>query len=196
MTRNHTQTGATGATGEFHVAAQLSHRGWATSLLLGNSPRTDILAQHAETQRQIGVQSKAANNGGSFQVGQKSEAASEPDSNEWFVLVGLKEPGVRPDFYVVPRNVISVFAYCGHAHWLKTPGKNGRVRNQNSMRSLNQADFAPYLERWDDLLSSPGEVPCWFRGPFWDWVDSVGLPPGHPGIVPPSEHFLQTGQVT
>src|ERR1700691_902027 len=57
-------TSQTGAAGEFYAAAQLSQRGWAACVLVGNVPRTDILAQHAETGTTISVQSKAANGGG------------------------------------------------------------------------------------------------------------------------------------
>lgn len=62
-------TSQTGAAGEFYVAAQLSQRGWAASLLLGNARHINILARHAETGTTIAAQVKAANGGGDFQAG-------------------------------------------------------------------------------------------------------------------------------
>lgn len=68
-------TSQTGAAGEFYVAAQLSQRGWAASLLLDNAPHTDILARHAETGSTVAVQVKAANGSGDFQARAKAELA-------------------------------------------------------------------------------------------------------------------------
>jgi hypothetical protein len=38
-----TRTGLTGAAGEYHVAAQLSQRGWLATITKKNSPGTDEL---------------------------------------------------------------------------------------------------------------------------------------------------------
>lgn len=181
----------TGAAGEFYVAAQLAQRGWAASLLLGNAPRTDILAQHPSGV-QVGVQSKAAN-GSSFSIGASSDVPSPAGAREWFVLVSLAEPDTRPDFYVVPRNVIAAFSWSGHQNWLTTFAKNGSAHRDSSIRNIKKRDLEPYRERWDDLLRPPDEVPYWFIGGFWEWEAKVGLPPGHPGVVRPSDDFLRTG---
>jgi len=73
-------TSQTGAAGEFYVVAQLSQRGWDASVLSGNAPRTDILAQHAETGTTISVQSKAANGGGIFRSGSRERSRASQDS--------------------------------------------------------------------------------------------------------------------
>jgi hypothetical protein len=178
-------TSQTGAAGEFYVAAQLSQRGWAASILLGNAPRTDILAQHAETGTTIGVQSKAANGGGDFQVGVKGEIPSKPGQSEWFIFVGLGSPDTRPKFFIVPRNVIAAFAWCSHQAWIKGTSRDGKPHKDNSMRNISQSDLADYEERWDDLLLPPDEIPYWLPDWLWYWVDEVGLPEGHPGTSRP-----------
>lgn len=175
-------TSQTGAAGEFYVAAQLSQRGWAASVLSGNAPRTDILAQHAGTGTTISVQSKAANGGGDFQVGVKGEIPSKPGQAEWFVFVALSSPDTRPDYYVVPRNVIAAYAWCNHQVWIKEPAKDGKPHQDNSMRNIAQEYLVGYKERWDDLLQPPDSVPYILPDWFWRWVQKVGLPAGHPGI--------------
>ncbi len=182
-------TSRTGAAGEFYVAAQLSQRGWDASILLGNAPRNDILAQH-ESGVTISVQSKAANGGGDFQVGLKGEVVSPKDAREWFVFVSLPTADVRPEFFVIPRNVIAAFAWCGYQTWIRGESRSGRPHQANSMRNLRQRDLAAYRERWDDLLEPPDTIPYWFRGGFWEWTADVGLPPRHPGIVRPDPAFL------
>jgi hypothetical protein len=110
--------------------------GWAASILLGNAPRTDILAQHAEKGTTIGVQSKAANGGGDFQVGVKGEIPSKPGQAEWFIFVGLGSSDTRPEFFIVPRNVIAAFAWCSHRAWIKGTSRDGKPHKDNSMRNI------------------------------------------------------------
>lgn len=181
-------TSQTGAAGEFYVAAQLSQRGWAASLLLGNAPRTDILAQHAATGITVSIQSKAANAGGDFQVGMKGEIPSGKGAREWFVFAALGPPEARPEFFIVPRNVIAAFAWCSHQAWIKGRRRDGQPRKDNNMRNISQPDLGAYGERWDDLLLAPDEVPYRLPVWFWNWVDDVGLPSGHPGVVRPDGH--------
>jgi hypothetical protein len=179
-------TQQTGAAGEFYVAAQLSQRGWAASVLVGNAPRTDILAQHTETGTAISVQSKAANRGGDFQVGVKGEIPSKPGQSEWFIFVGMSSPDTRPEFFIVPRNVIAAFAWCSHQVWIKGTSRDGKPHKDNSMRNISQGDLTEYKERWDDLLRPPDDIPYWLPEWFWGWVEKVGVQPGHPGATRPT----------
>jgi hypothetical protein len=178
-------TSQTGAAGEFYVAAQLSQRGWAASILLGNAPRTDILAQHTATGTTISVQSKAANGGGDFQVGVRGEIPSKLGESEWFVFVALSTPDVRPDFFIVPRNAIAAYVWCNHQVWIKETGRKGQPHKDNNMRNIGQRLLVDYMERWDDLLSPPDSIPYLLPSSFWDWVARVGIPPNHPGVVKP-----------
>jgi hypothetical protein len=179
-------TAQTGAAGEFHSAAQLSQRGWATSILLGNAPRTDILAQHAETGTAISVQSKAANGGGDFQVGAKGEIPSKPGQSEWFIFIALSTAEQRPEFFIVPRNVIAAYVWCNHQDWIKKPARDGKPHQENSMRNVAQQYVSEYEERWDDLLKPPDSIPYLLPDWFWGWVDDFGVPDGHPGATRPT----------
>jgi hypothetical protein len=182
-------TSQTGAAGEFYVAGQLSQRGWAASILLGNAPRTDILAQHTATGTTISVQSKAANGGGDFQVGVRGEIPSKPGESEWFVFVALSTPDARPGFFIVPRNVIAAYAWCNHQVWIKETGRSGQPHKDNNMRNIAQQYLAAYKERWDDLLKPPDSIPYLLPDWFWNWVEKVGLPDGHPGAIRPGNQM-------
>lgn len=168
------------------MASQLSQRGWAASLTVGNMPRTDIVAQQMASDHQlIAVQSKAANRGGSFQVGIHGELPSRVGANEWYVFIEFDSPEVRPVFYVVPRNVVAAFVWIGHRAWLGGTGRGSRKRNDNPMRNLSASELEPYREAWDSLLSPADDapyvmprvvvgLPCRWR------VRPTGRPPGRP----------------
>jgi hypothetical protein len=188
-------TSRTGSAGAFHTAAQLAQRGWDASLTLGNAPRTDIVAQHAETQRLIAVQCKARTGKADFMLSKGCEHTSPPGRDEWFVLVTLRGRDRRPDFYVMPRNAVAAYVYVGHRAWLTGTKRDGTARRDNPARNIELAVAPPYLERWD-LLDNPADAaPYWLPDWFFDWVPHVGLPPGHPGVARPSDGVPRAGLV-
>lgn len=179
-------TSRTGAAGAFHTAAQLAQRGWDASLTLGNAPRTDIVAQHADGQRLIAVQCKASLTS-SFLLSKSCEAASPPGRDEWFVLIALRDPGSRPDFYVVPRDVMSACVFVGHHAWLAGSSKAGVPHKDSSTRNVMAGTLSVYRERWELLDGPAADVPCWLPDWVFDWTPRVGLPDEHPGISKPSD---------
>lgn len=179
-----------GAAGEFYVAAQLAEHGWDASLTIGNTPRTDLIAQHHLHQTLIAVQSKATTGNQTFLLSQGCESPSPSARNEWFILVALRGPSTRPDFFVVPRNVVAAYVYVGHQAWLTAPAKNGKPHKPNSMRNLEQRAAKYYQERWD-LLERPSDlVPYWLPDWVFHWGSQTGLPPGHPGLVRPDDGVM------
>jgi hypothetical protein len=172
-----------GAAGAFHTAAQLAQRGWDAALTYGNTPRTDIVAQHGESKRTVAVQCKTSTGKEDFMLNKGCESPSPPGRDEWFVLLNLYDPTDRPDFYVIPRNVASAYVYLDHRVWLRGEKKDGTRRMDNSMRKVELEIAAPYRERWDLLECSAETAPCWLPDPVSQWMSQVGLPEGHPGIV-------------
>lgn len=75
-----------GAAGTFYAAAQLAERHWDASPTLGNTPRTDIVAQHAHSQRLIAVQCKATTGKKTFLLNKGCESPARPRRDEWFAL--------------------------------------------------------------------------------------------------------------
>jgi hypothetical protein len=170
-------TAITGAAGVYSVAAELSVRGWIASLTWGNAPRTDILAQRLDPPLVAAIQVKTRLTG-DFQVGKSGEKAAPADSNEWYVLVSLREPGERPDFYVVPRNHMSAFIYVGFRRWVADAPSR---RNINSTaRTFKPDAFSEYKEAWERLNNPASTALCHL--PEWVWDPVVGLPEDHPGL--------------
>lgn len=170
---NKNATAITGAAGAYFVVAELSQLGWAASPTWGNAPRTDVLAQKADGSRVAAIQVKTRLSG-SFQIGEKAETPSTVDG-EWFVLVALNGAGVRPDFYVLPRNHITALVYYGYRAWLDRPGRHGRKHRETSMRAIKIDEVASYKERWDLLDAATGEA-AWML-PEWVWREEKKHPP-------------------
>jgi hypothetical protein len=147
----------TGATGEYHVAAELSRRGWLATVTIKNSPDTDVLAQKPASELLVAIQTKTSS-GSRFMLNKKDEVPSKRDG-QWFVLVALRDERERPSFYVVPRDHVAAMVYLSHREWLTTRGSHGQVRNETPTRSLKQAELAGYLECWCLLEGPTATVP-------------------------------------
>jgi hypothetical protein len=182
----------TGAAGEYFAAAELSARGWIATISVRGAPGTDVLAQHAESGRLIAVQTKAAGPGmADFQLhgSTKKDVDAEGNriplgdeipakaDNEWFVFVGLKEPGERPDYFVVPRNVVAVLIYSYHVHLMRTLKKGGVERVGAAHRRLRRQDLEPYRDQFQLLLDSSGQAPWRVPDRLLEAVAAVGGPP-------------------
>ncbi len=169
----------TGAAGEYHVAAQLSMRGWLATVTIKNAPTTDVLAKHAQVGSVVAIQTKTTGLGGQkFRVGQKDERPSV-DDHEWYVFVQMTSLDARPDFYTVPRDHVSALLWVNHWDWLAQPGRKGQAHKDSAIRVIHPKDIQPYRERWDALLEPASQMP--YALPEW-WnaaVGTYGLPPGH-----------------
>ncbi|MDE3130858.1 MAG: hypothetical protein KGL16_06855 [Acidobacteriota bacterium] len=183
MAGGNKRTGLIGAAGEYHVAAQLSQRGWLATITIKNSPGTDVLAQHAEKGVLVAIQTKTteiASQG--WILGSKDEAPTDRDDC-WYVLVGMNGEANRPDFYVVPRNHVSAHLYVGHQKWLRTPGKDGKVHQDSGMRNIYPPEVHAYKEDWAALLEPTTARPYALPDSFVTYAAEVGLPDGHPDAV-------------
>ena len=176
--RGSARTGLTGAAGEYHIAAELSRRGWLATVTIKNAPGTDVLAEDADTGHVITIQSKTSS-GGDFLVGAGCEKPTM-QTNAWYALVGLRNPDERPEFWLVPRNHVAALVYVGHRRWLSEPSKDGRTRKDSSMRSIARSHITVYYEAWDSLRLPTTEVkyslPEWFPG----WIGKFPLGEDHP----------------
>lgn len=173
-------TGLIGAAGEYHVAAQLSQRGWLATITIKNSPGTDVLAQHVETGTLVAIQTKTteiASQG--WILGSKDETPTDR-ADVWYVLVGMNGELARPDFYVLPRNHVSAHLYVGHQHWLRTTGRGGKPHQDNGMRNIYPAEVQAYKEDWVALLQPATARPYALPDCFTTYAAELGLPAGHP----------------
>jgi hypothetical protein len=168
----------TGAAGEYHVAAQLSQRGWLATVTIKNAPRTDVLAQHVETGQVIAIQTKTSSGGNVFRLTEANEKPSQQE-NEWFVFVQLQGPENRPCFFVVPHNHVAAMTFTGYRNWLRIPARDGGGHKKSPIRGLHRSALAGYEEKWDLLSLDASDVA--YLGDR-DLVERFGLPPGHPGL--------------
>jgi len=135
-----------GVAGEYFVAAELSRRGYIASITLRNTRGVDILASNEIASRQVGIQVKS-NQGNSrdWILSPKAEIYFAP--NLFYAFVNLKMAQERPDFFIVPSQIVADHVRVGHARWLKELGKRGQPHKDSTVRKFQDQDGI-YLEAW------------------------------------------------
>lgn len=141
--------GLTGIAGEYFVAAELSRRGFMASITLRNNDSIDIHASRLANNKMFAIQVKTT------QVKRRqwplsAKAEKQFSSNHFYVFVNLKGIDERPDYFIVPSTVVAQNTRDSHQLWLNTPGKQGQVHNDNSVRVFSDK-AGDYLEKWDLL---------------------------------------------
>jgi hypothetical protein len=139
----------TGVAGEYFVAAELSRRGFIASITMRNTRGIDILATNSEAKRAVTIQCKTSRDKNkSWIVRDKSEDfVSEA---HFYVFVKLRTELERPDYYIVPSNVVAHYISTTHREWLKGKKASGGQRKDTAMRKFSDSEDK-YLEKWDLL---------------------------------------------
>jgi len=135
-----------GVSGEYFVAAELSRRGYISSVTLKNTKGIDILVSNENGSKLIGIQVKT--NQGSRKAWVLSAKAEDVREDLLiYVLVNLNGLGV-PDYYIVSSKTVADEIKSGHSAWLNTPGKKGQKHNDNNMRLFGDLNDT-HKEKWD-----------------------------------------------
>lgn len=138
-----------GVAGEYFVAAELSIRGYLASVTLRNSRGIDIIASSADATRSVSIQVKTSSgNSPKWMLAKKSESFCA--DNHFYVLVLLRDVGSRPDFYIVPSQVVANYVATSHSRWLAGTKADGSPRKDSAMRNFRDPDQR-YKEAWDLL---------------------------------------------
>ncbi len=139
-----------GISGEYYVAAELSRRGYIASVTLRNTEGIDILASTTDSSRMLAIQVKTRQDA---PRDWRLDIAAETHCSDhlFYIFLNLKEAGKRPDFFIVPSQIVAQFARDYHHTWLTTLGKKGQQHRDNPMRKFLDKE-GKFLERWD-LLS-------------------------------------------
>lgn len=138
-----------GISGEYFVAAELSRRGFITTLTLKNTKGVDILASDEEAIKTIAIQVKTTNKSkNEWVLSEKSE--SFVSSNHFYVFVRLNKFGESPTYHIVPSGELAEDIKSSHQIWLDTPAKDGKPHNASSMRIFKDIENK-YKDRWDLL---------------------------------------------
>jgi len=138
-----------GVAGEYYVAAELSRRGYIASVSLKNTRGIDILATNQDGTRSITIQVKT-NQLAKREWVLNCKAEDFVADNHYYIFVSLSGQLSRPNFYIVPSLEVANQITQGHAEWLRTPGRNGRMHVDNKMRKFIDQEN-DYLEKWDTL---------------------------------------------
>jgi hypothetical protein len=138
-----------GVAGEYFVAAELTARGYIASITLRNTKGVDILCSNSDASKSVAIQVKT-NRGSSrsWVLNQKGEDYFA--DNLFYVLVNLNDGKQAPDYFVVPSKIVATHIKESHQTWLNTPGREGRVHVDTTMRKFIDTE-EQYLNRWDLL---------------------------------------------
>lgn len=138
----------TGIAGEYFVAAELSRRGYIASITLRNTRGIDIQASNADASKSTGIQVKTKfGDKPRWLLTRKAEQGSA--KRLCYVFVKLPASGI-PEYYIVPRRVVSKYVIKKYKEWMAKPGRDGKQRRDNAMRSFRDLNNK-YRDRWDLL---------------------------------------------
>jgi hypothetical protein len=139
----------TGVSGEYFVAAELSRRGYISSVTLKNTKGIDILVANESATKTIGIQVKTSQ--GDNRAWILNEKAEEfYADNLFYVFVNLIGIGQLPEYYIVSSKTVADYVKRGHQKWLETPGKKGQAHSDSPMRKFKDEE-QKYFNNWDTL---------------------------------------------
>lgn len=148
-TQQNLSSGLSGVAGEYFVSAELSRRGYVASITLRNAKGIDILCSNEDASRQIGIQVKT-NKRANREWVLNSKSEDYYADNLFYVFVNLNNNKSHPDYFVVPSTEVAKHVKEAHATWLSTPGRGGKVHNDNTLRKFVDVK-EEYKDRWDLL---------------------------------------------
>jgi hypothetical protein len=142
--------GLSGSAGQFYVAAELSQRGFLATLTNKNAETIDILAARPDAGKAIKIQVKTSQGSKKKWLLRKKDETLRGDGF-FYVFVSMNAVGIRPDFYVVPADIIAVKTAQGHKDWLLGSKRNGQPRKDTDFRGFGAE--SQYKEAWHILAS-------------------------------------------
>jgi hypothetical protein len=149
MVSRASQTNLIGAAGEYYVAAELSRAGWLATVTVKNSPGLDVLAvEPPPGDKSVAIQVKTTTKGHWVVPTPRPDGQRRPD--EFFVLVRIRSGQERPDFYVVPAELMDRVV---RWHRSEFETRHGRSR---SMNTVNHRRIAQFREAWTLLRDASG----------------------------------------
>ena len=144
------KSGRIGIAGEYFVAAELTRRGYVTSLTSKNTKTMDLLASDKGGYRQVALQVKTCDNPKQNKWKMSDSVEKTDATNLFFVFVNMNG-GNEPSYYVVPSKYVAYRVRQDYENWLNTPGKNGHVRQETTMRTfefLDETECDQYRDAW------------------------------------------------
>jgi hypothetical protein len=138
-----------GVAGEYLVAGELTLRGYLASITLRNSRGIDIIASSSDAIKSISIQVTTNSDGRpSWILNKKSETFFS--NNHFYILVAISKLGIRPNFHIIPSEIVARKVREDHDKWLQGTKRDGSDRKNTTMRKFYDWDNE-FLERWDFL---------------------------------------------
>jgi hypothetical protein len=147
-----------GNASQFFVAGELCRRGYAAVVTMGNTPNTDVLCSNRAGTKFVHIQVKTFVPGKmTCSVGLKAERDYGP--NFFWILGGIPLPDSSTafEYFIIPAPDMARNVGEFHKRWLSGLGKNGRVRQDSSVRAVGVSlksysyfwSVETYRNRWD-----------------------------------------------
>jgi hypothetical protein len=149
-----------GIAGSHFVAAELSQRGYIATVTSRNTKGIDVLASSFDGSKSVSVQVKTTTGPPMKEhpkriigwiLNKKDE--SNYSDNLFYVLVYLKSPKDRPEYYIIPSRIVASYISARYQQLLQEPGRNGRKRAETDIRifDMNDDELSKYLNNWEGL---------------------------------------------
>ncbi|MEN8494620.1 hypothetical protein ABFB50_06590 [Dehalococcoides sp. THU3] len=147
----------TGACGLYYSAAELTRLGYTTALTIRNAKGIDILASTLDGKRSIQIQVKTSNCNPKYKFILNKDAEILKAEDLFYIFVHLNglsttpdKPTTRPDYYIVPSEIVANHVRTSHEEWLIKPGRKGQAHKDTPMRTFIDRE-CEYLEKWELL---------------------------------------------
>jgi len=158
MTKKTNNKNARGSSAQFFVAGELCRRDLVAVVTMGNTPNTDILCSNTEGSKFVHIQVKTYVPGNkTVTVGLKAE--KNFGKNFIWVVAGIPTAKSTAEFeyYIIPSLEVSTNVSKAHKMWLSDLSKDGSVRQDGTVRTINIPPSASYSgwrideykNRWD-----------------------------------------------
>lgn len=146
-----------GLAGEFYTLGQLTHRGYAATLTLGNTKGVDILVTNQEVNKLYKVEVKTTRQkvrrarlfgeGLFYTWAMSAKHERIRDKNLVYCFVALGEVTEKAEFFLVSSQEVANYVRWQHQHWLNTRGASVK---DNPMRNFRVAAEDPekYRDNW------------------------------------------------
>lgn len=137
-----------GIAGVYLAAAELTRKGYITSITSRNTKGIDVLVSNETMTKSIGIQVKT-NQGTQKKWLLNANAEHYHSENLFYIFVNLNDGG-RADFRIAPSKTVAAFIRNNHKKWLATPGRNNQKHIDTPMRAFI-VNGKLYLNDWKSL---------------------------------------------
>ncbi|MCX6558386.1 MAG: aspartate ammonia-lyase [Candidatus Aminicenantes bacterium] len=149
----------TGISGTYYAAAELSKREYIALVTMKNTSGVDILVSSEISKKSIVIQvktSKLAHKKG-YTLKNKDEELKSDDLV--YIFVNMKDGNFRPDFYIVPSEIVAKTISDGHKKWSGEKGKRGQIRDGSSRIRKFYPSEEKDKENWKVIAEKLNSIP-------------------------------------